>query len=374
MNHSTRTCFLAALPLLTVTLGGCLSAASSTATDAGTDHDAGHVTPTPDGGTVPDATVFTDAKPPKGDADSGQPKVEAGPADTGLIPEAAGDAGDVIPPWDGDATSRCIMNASSVVCTQQTYTITTPAGSDHEAGTTFPSYQRIVHYQVPLGTAPAAGWPTVFMFQGSFLSAGLSFSATSSEDFGMYYQTELIKYLLDAGYAVLAPEALAGGETYWQTNISPYYDAWEGSPDDLLIEAMFADVASGVFGPLDSSTLYATGISSGGYMTSRMAISYVGKFKALAIESGAYATCLSGDLAETGQPCTVPALSATHPPTLFLHGDTDTIIVPINTVQIYEAALKKAGVTYNEVDDPSAGHQWIPEAPAAVLAWFQAYP
>jgi len=275
-------------------------------------------------------------------------------------------------PGDGGA-SRCTATSTMITCTEQTFTITTPAGSDEEAGTTYPAYQRVVYYQVPLGTPPASGWPVVFMFQGSFLSAQYTFSATSAEDYGMYYQTGVVKVLLDAGYAVLAPEALDSGETYWQTNISPYAADWSGSPDDLLIQAMLADVANGTFGHLDPSRLFATGISSGGYMSSRMAISYVGKFRALAIESGAYATCLSGASVITDGECTVPTLSATHPPTLFLHGNLDTVIVPEWTVTAYETALKAAGVAYKEVDDADAGHQWIPEAPAAVLSWFNTY-
>lgn len=262
--------------------------------------------------------------------------------------------------------SRCTITSTEVNCTEQQLTINTPAGSDSAAGTSYPAYARLVYYQVPLGTPPAAGWPAVFMFQGSFLSAQYTFAATTSEDFGMYYQSELVKVLLDSGYAVLAPETLESGETYWQTNVSPYATAWSGAPDDLLIQMMLADVASGAFGPLDATTLFATGISSGGYMTSRMAVSYEGRFKALAIESGSYATCISSD-------CTVPALSSTHPPTLFLHGDEDTVIVPESTVTAYETALTAAGVVFKEVDDANSGHQWIPEAPAAVLAWFNTY-
>jgi dienelactone hydrolase len=232
----------------------------------------------------------------------------------------------------------------------------------------------VVHYQIPLGTAPAQGWPAVLLYQGAYVSAGLTFSASSSDLYGMYYQTELVKLLLDAGYAVLAPEALADGDTYWQTNVAPYAASWAGAPDDVLVQTLLADIKTGTFGPLDSGSLYAAGISSGGYMTSRMAVSYAGTFKALAIESGAYATCCSGVSAATGGACAVPSISSSHPPTLFLHGELDVTVVPEWTVQEYESALKLAGVAYDEVDDPASGHQWIPEAPAAVLEWFQAYP
>ena len=83
---------------------------------------------------------------------------------------------------------------------------------------------------------------------------------------------------------------------------------------------------------------------------------------------------MSGESAVTGGLCAVPTLASTHPPTLFLHGDLDVDVVPIWTVQAYETALTAASVVNKEVDDVDSGHQWIPEAPPAVLAWFQTYP
>jgi predicted esterase len=129
---------------------------------------------------------------------------------------------------------------------------------------------------------------------------------------------------------------------------------------------LFAALSAGELGSLDPQSLYAMGISSGGYMTSRMAVSYQGKFKALAIASGSYATC--GGLA-----CVVPPLPSDHPPTLFLHGDLDAI-VPIQTMESYRSALKSQGLQSCEVVDRGAGHQWLTEGPGAVLAWFEQHP
>lgn len=355
------------LLLLPLSLAACLTG-TLPATDGGATQDGMVVHPSFDGGgrdvvhpadvtVVPDGgagdvTVTLDATAPI-DAvpESGLPSRDA----SGAVDGAFG---------DGAAASRCTMSASQITCTAKSYTITTPAGT--AGGSSFPSYARVVHYQVPLGAPPAAGWPSVIMFQGSFISAAYTFSASSAEQYGLYYQTELVKKLLDAGYAVLAPEALQGGSSYWQTNIAPYAANWPGCPDDLLVKALLADISAGTFGTLDATSLYATGISSGGYMTSRMAVSYVGEFKALAIESGSYATCLAGA-------CTIPALPPTHPPTLLLHGTLD-LIVPESTVTAYKTALMTAGIPENEIDDAQSGHQWIPQAPAAVLAWFQKYP
>jgi poly(3-hydroxybutyrate) depolymerase len=349
------------LLLLPLVASACLSGTQATALDGGSDapsqgdasgdalvkHDA-PARPTPDAGAPIDASLpMLDAV-----ADAALPSLDASSAVDGAFVE-------------GGKASRCTMSAAMITCTSATFTITTPAGT--AGGASFPSYARVVHYQVPVGAAPVSGWPAVVMYQGSFISAAYTFSASSAEEYGLYYQTELVKNLLDAGYAVLAPESLEGGDSYWQTNIAPYATSWSGCADDLLVKALLADVASGTFGSLDATKLYATGISSGGYMTSRMAVSYPGKFRSLAIESGSYATCLSSE-------CIIPTLAATHPPTLLLHGDLDTVIVPEATVTDYVTALTTAGVAEKEIDDAASGHQWIPEAPAAVLAWFQQHP
>ena len=113
----------------------------------------------------------------------------------------------------------------------------------------------------------------------------------------------------------------------------------------------------------DTTRLYATGISSGGYMTSRMAVSYEGMFRALAIQSASYATC-------AGPLCVGPSLPEDHPPTLFLHGTLDAT-VPQYTMELYYDDLLELGVPTRKVVDPVAGHEWIDSAPAEVLRWFQ---
>jgi predicted esterase len=98
-------------------------------------------------------------------------------------------------------------------------------------------------------------------------------------------------------------------------------------------------------------------------MTSRMAVSYPGKFRALAIESGSYATCL-------GPICTIPTpLPSDHPPTLFLQGGDDPI-VPISTAQAYYQDLMAQGIDTRFVEDATAGHQWLSVAPQEVTRWF----
>ncbi len=227
--------------------------------------------------------------------------------------------------------------------------------------------KRTIHYNVPLGSAPAAGWPVVIMFQGAYYSAAHTFTGNQGDPWGGYYQTLVVKRLLDGGYAVLAPEANQNGAGYWDTNIAPYTSDWQSAPDNAYMLAIFQAITGGKFGPLDDKEMYAAGLSSGGYMTSRMAVSYAGRFRALAIESASYATCLASQ-------CSVPdPLPSDHPPTLFLHGGADQI-VPISTMKLYKAQLDKQGIETKAVIDDNADHGWIAAAPDEVPAWFVAHP
>jgi poly(3-hydroxybutyrate) depolymerase len=295
--------------------------------------------------------------------DSLQTSADAGgsspDADTSNVDAAAGDdAGDGASDdalADGGVASRCTQTPKNVTCTYKQLTLDVSTTS-----------HRTVLYQVPLGTPPAQGWPVVLFFQGSFLGGPLIFSGDVNVLFDPYAETLTVKRLLDHGYAVIAPEAQVSGTTYWNTNIPPWDVDWKDSPDAALMTKLFSAFADGTFGPLDATTLFATGISSGGYMTSRMAVSYPGKFKALAVNSGSYATC-------GGPACVIPnPLPSDHPPTLFCHGQLDPA-VPIASMQAYDMQLASQGIATKTVVDPTALHTWIDAAPDAILAWFEAH-
>lgn len=215
---------------------------------------------------------------------------------------------------------------------------------------------RDVKYSLPEGTAPQGGWPTVVVFQGSFFS--VEFERSQGMPFGGFNEIRMIQSLLDHGFAVIAPDAISN--LAWETNLIGV--KWEGSEDDAFLHHLFTAMNDGELGALNMNKLFATGISSGGYNTSRMAVSFPGMFKALAIESGSYATC-------GGPLCDIPDLPADHPPTLFLHGEAD-YIVPISTMKKYYAKLKESGIKTAAVIDPAAGHEWLDKAPEAVTKWF----
>lgn len=256
---------------------------------------------------------------------------------------------------DSGAASRCTATSQQVWCPYETLSLPGKLGA-----------MRDIVWQVPLGTPPAQGWRVAFLFQGSFYAPALMFDASDHSPHGGYHVASTVKALLDAGYAVLAPEAHLEGGTFWDSNIPPWSLDWTSSPDHAFMLSIFAAISSGKFGPLDSSRMYATGISSGGYMTSRMAVSYPGKFQALAIHSASYATCTPV--------CILPAtLPSDHPPTLFLHGALD-VLVPASSMKPYNARLVDMGKETRVVLGPNAGHEWLAEGPQEVLAWFDGHP
>ncbi len=236
--------------------------------------------------------------------------------------------------------SRCVVTETSAQCTHNEHTI---------GG-------RLIYSQTPIGQAPDAGWPTVVIYQGSIYGPTVTWSGDATMPFGGLNQIKLQAMLLDNGFMVTAPSA---DGIAWNTNFPGY----EISSDSRFIPLLIEEIEKGTFGPADMTRLYATGISSGGYMTSRMAVSYAGTFRALAIESGSYATC-------SNNACLIPSpLPTDHPPTLFLHGQND-IAVPIGTAMAYKAQLDSQGIETAMVIDPMVGHQWLKVAPEEITCWF----
>lgn len=268
------------------------------------------------------------------------------PSDAGVPPVSSTSSVDAAAP----PPSRCAVTPSRVSCSHVVTKL--------DAGTV----SRDVTWQTPATPLPPGGFPVVVLYQGSFGGPSLTWDAlTLDTPFGGYYQGVLQASLLDQGFTVVAPEAALG--VAWQTNSGV---AWDLTSDKRVIHALLDEIAKGTFGPADLSRLYAAGISSGGYMTSRMAVSYAGRFRALAIQSASYATC-------AGPVCLVPsALPKDHPPTLFLHGERDAT-VPLFTAVSYHEALERAGVETKLLTDPAAGHAWLPISPAQITDWFSTH-
>ncbi len=287
--------------------------------------------------------------------------------------DGAGDAADIAAPSDSagasdgpDATATpplCAVTTSqgatvSVSCAHKTLVLATGF---------FGLELREVHYQLPQGEAPPGGWPAAILFQGSLFSGELAWVGLAAAPFGMLHQVDTVRRLLDAGYAVITPEAHLQGATFWDTNIPPYAAFWTTSPDHAFMQSLFTALNTGKLGAVNAGRLYALGISSGGYMTSRMAKSYPGVFRALAVHSGSWATC-------AGPVCVVPTtLPGDHPPTLFAHGGAD-LVVPVATMLPYRDALKAQGVDTATVIEAKAGHVWLESAGPAIVSFFNAHP
>lgn len=280
-------------------------------------------------------TLVGPAGTPSRTADSGEPPDTAAVTDTGTT------------------ASRCVELDDTLTCAHDTVAFTVRGEA------------REVHFALPAGEPPDAGWPVAVLFQPSYISAEHHWTAKRDDAVGLWWQVATTRALLDAGWAMVTPEARGDGSLYWDTNIAPWNAAWESSADHALMLELLAAIDGGAFGPLDGARLSAAGMSSGGYMTSRMAVSYPGRFSALAVHSASYATCIASA-------CAVPALPDDHPPTLFLHGERDTV-VPAWTMELYLGALVAQGTEADAVVDTAASHEWIEAAPEAILEWFGGY-
>jgi hypothetical protein len=264
------------------------------------------------------------------------------------LPPPTGDGGGPSPDLNchvafATGPSRCTITATKGECTHVEYTI---------GG-------RLVYAQTPMGAPPAEGWPAVVVYQGSLYGPTMTWAGDTTMPFGGFNQVKLQAMLLDNGFAVIAPSANGAA---WDTNFPGY----ETSSDATFIPILIDDIKNGTFGTVNTERLYATGMSSGGYMTSRMAVSYPGVFRALAINSGSYATC-------SNVLCAIPdPLPADHPPTLFLHGQLD-VAVPIATAEAYEAQLQKQGIDTEMFIDPNIFHEWLSICPESITCWFRSH-
>ncbi|HEY1089261.1 MAG TPA: prolyl oligopeptidase family serine peptidase [Archangium sp.] len=275
---------------------------------------------------------------------------DAGIVDAGVsVTEDAGvtetDAGGITEPFDA-GPPRCTVTDTAITCTPRIDRVES----------------RDVYWQTPALRPPAAGFPAVIVFQGSLYAPSSTWNTVQvTAAYGGYQQARMQALLLERGFTVIAPSALNGFA--WQTNTT--FD-WDASSDKAFIDAVLAKMRAGDFGPIDTTRLYATGISSGGYMTSRMALSWPGVFRALAIHSASWATC-------GGTFCAVPTtMPAGHPPTRFLHGRLD-LTVPLYTAEPYEQRLRAQGFQADLIVNDSAGHEWLAVSPERITEWFESH-
>lgn len=240
---------------------------------------------------------------------------------------------------------------------------------------------RIVRWQVPEGTPPAGGWPVAVYYAGTQLTdTSHAFARNVGDSYGREYEPQIIHELLDdphgsgKRYAVFVPDppASAGFLQFWNTNaVNPY----ELSCDYDFFRDFFGEIKGGSYGTasrFNMSRRYAYGISSGGYNSSRMAVTFNsgsadgGTWKALGILSASYASCVSAL-------CSIPTLPSNHPPTKFWSGQLDPL-VPISTVNLYYQKLVLGGFSTQLLQHPY-GHEFTIDSigVGGVKAWFDSY-
>jgi hypothetical protein len=258
---------------------------------------------------------------------------------------------------------------------------------------------------------------------------------TKPGEFAVWHQIATVVALVKAGYTVMQPAAHiqfgpfgANRGYFWDTNTGT--DAvWRASADKTLMDTLVTQLqpTATTFGAIDINHVYAMGISSGGYMSSRIANEYAGglnndstvrsttkPFRAVAIESGSYQSCF-GNFAEGRfrdrcvDKIAAATIPATHAPTFFLHDMKDQV-VPYNTMDAYRNKLNamfpppglNPAYTVNGVREeftrlrvfdfmaqPEPGHQWdeclgadaplcvdsngTPLPTNAILQWFNSH-
>ncbi|MCA8888697.1 MAG: hypothetical protein KDA46_07715 [Parvularculaceae bacterium] len=248
---------------------------------------------------------------------------------------------------------------------------------------------RGVRYQAPEDAPPPGGWPVAFYYNGTSPADTNPFVQDANASFGAGYVPQVIHELLDdpngtgKKYAVIAPEPPQSAVLleFWNTNLPVPYST---TCDYDFFPDFFSEIKSGKYGSASRYNMnkrYAFGISSGGYNSSRMAVTFnqakkwyqscsewcnKDTWKAIAIVSASYANC-------TGPACYVPGLPSNHPPTKFWQGVFD-FIVPKWTAELYHEDLQDDGVA-TEFVEHDGGHEFTAEAIGAdgVKAWFDEF-
>ncbi len=291
---------------------------------------------------------------------------------------------------------------------------------------------RKVYFRIGANTGPgydvvSGRHAAVFLFQGTSLNflavnntggtngPGATWSTSTvskilspGADFGGFYQVATVAALVNAGYTVIQPAArFQAPFFFWDANQPNWNENPTGgtdAPDQILMDALVLRIQPGstTFGAIDVNHVYAMGISSGGFMSSRIATEYAAglnadgtvvstmqPFRAVAIHSAGYANCNQNG-------CNMPpVLPTAHPPTQFLHDPNDPV-VPFAFADNYFKELDgqfpedNPAYTVNGVREeflefrtfsgelgPQPGHQWDDElneltgdSRNLILQWF----
>jgi poly(3-hydroxyoctanoate) depolymerase len=191
--------------------------------------------------------------------------------------------------------------------------------------------------------------------------------------YGLYYESQFIKKMLEAGFVVIAPKANSltffpftffGSVLAWEANISPYSSHFTESRDFNLTKTLFDNLDGVVGAPADRQRIFLAGFSSGGYMSSRIANEpeFAGQVAGVVVHSASYGTCLQGS-------CSIPSsLPSFHPRTLLVANQDDSV-VPFRTVEQYQKILEDNGVPTDAIYSEKGDHAWLPSQIDLITEW-----
>jgi len=217
--------------------------------------------------------------------------------------------------------------------------------------------ERQFYYKKPSGSGP---FPVIIVLHGRAQDADVWLNSSKA-------QGQFVSYALSEGYAIIAPdsvEPICPGVKQWD------YTRTTDSVDLPFFDKIFEWIDDN--SQLNSNRIYVAGISSGGFMTSRLALYFPTKIKAVAIHSAGNADKVSFDSeCNTNFDESIPTVSSDHPPTLLIHGENDNI-VPYLMGQKYYQGLQNAGIEANMLSQTTCTicHRWFSEYDDDILDWF----
>ncbi|MBS3773458.1 MAG: prolyl oligopeptidase family serine peptidase [Candidatus Thermoplasmatota archaeon] len=216
-------------------------------------------------------------------------------------------------------------------------------------------------WQQPTASPPTDGYPVIFVLHGAVQRADAWFGG--SDPWSMA-QTSFTTTALERGLIVVAPESrrpLFWGPRSW--------DAFAATVDTSLDLPFFQDIFAWLETlPVNSSAVYCTGFSSGGFMTSRLARTFPACFAAVAIHSGADATATRltwmGPILDCTKPLHFPA---GYPPTMVIHGRYDEVVPALCGINLY-GELQRNGIP-SQLVLTEDGHVWQTARNQEILDW-----
>lgn len=222
-----------------------------------------------------------------------------------------------------------------------------------------------VYLVLPRGKSPEKGWPVVVLLHGRGQTAGAWFGEglLSRGD-----QKLFPPLALKSGMVVIAPEArepFGKGIRQWDF----FHRNLQNSPDLTFFRDLFQWMEKNTKITFDISRVHGVGISSGGFMASRLALAFPDKWASLIVIAAGNADSFPQipsfplDSKALGS-----EISTQHPPTLIIHGAGDRI-VPFVYGERYFQDLKQAGIKTEMLVIPEGGHQWPTQFHENMIKW-----